>query len=135
SGSNEHQPIRPSLLQIHANSLGKKNSRIKKREKTRGTQGAAGEYCLQLVQQVSDGSAVLHQNFISSPVRNGIHPAGAHVQENERNTQQKQQHAFADFEQRAQLKRTMPPRLLQNRRNVRGITHYLTLSRSLFIAQ
>src|SRR4051812_7700163 len=122
-----HQQFRPSLLHVNAYSFRKKNRRVKERQKTSAPQHAACEHGLQFVEQVVDGLAVLHQNFVSAPVRHGIHPAGTCIQEEKRNTEQKQEDAFTDLEERNELKIAMTTRLLQNRRNVRWLTHCPTV--------
>src|SRR5258705_3144140 len=111
------------MLQINANSLSKKNGRVKEGQKTGGPQRAACEYGLKLVKQEGHRPAVLQQDLIRGPIRKQIHPAGARVKEKQRNTKQKQQHAFADFEERDEFKIAMATRLLKNHRNVCRITH------------
>src|ERR1043166_5161547 len=85
-----HQEFRPSLLHVNADAFRKKNRRVKERQKTSASHYAACEPALQSIEQVVDGLAVLHQNFVSGPVRQGIHPAGTCIEEEERNTEQKQ---------------------------------------------
>src|SRR6266550_8529565 len=134
-GRKYHQQFRPSLFHINANSFGKKNRRIKQRQKTGGTQCSTCEHDLQFVEQKGHWLAVLQQDLVRGPIRKQIHPAGTRVQEKQRNAKQKQQHAFADFEERDELKIAMATRLLQNRRNVRRITHHSTLRRNSLISQ
>src|SRR6266404_840012 len=126
-GRKYHQEFRPALLHVNANSFGKKNCRVKKRQKPRRTQRASGKHRLQFVEQIIHSPAVFQQDFVSGPVRQSIHPAGTHVQEKQRNTKQKQQDAFADFEERDELEIAMATRLLQNRRLVRRFTHSSTV--------
>src|SRR6266508_2094733 len=124
-----HEQFRPALLHVNADSFGKKYRRVKKRQKTRGTQRIACENGLQFVEQIRHSLAVLQQDFISGPVRQSIHPPGTRVQEKQRNTKDQEQHAFADFEEGDQLKIAVATRLLQNRRLVRRISHSRTLRR------
>src|SRR5204863_8745951 len=116
-----------SLLHVNADSFRKKNRRVKERQKTSAPHHAACEHALQFIEQVVDGLAMLHQNFVSGPVRHGIHPAGAGIQEEERNAEQQQQHAFTASEERNELKTAMATRLPQSRRNMRWPTHCQTV--------
>src|SRR6266487_5793557 len=130
-----HEQFRPALLHVNADSFGKKYRRVKKRQKTRGTQRPAGEHGLQFIQQIIHCLAVFQQDFVSGPVRQGIHPAGPRVEEKQRNTKQKQQDTFADFEERDQPEIAMATRFLQNRRLMRQFTHSSTVRRNFVISQ
>src|SRR5439155_22582200 len=55
--------------------------------------------------------------------------------EKQRNAKQKEQHTFADLEERDQLEIAMTARFLQNHRNVRRISHCPTLCGSSLISQ
>src|SRR5204863_8945362 len=76
-----HKQFRPALLQVNADSFGKKYRRVKKRQKTRGTQRPTGEHGLQFIQQIIHCLTVFQQDFVSGPGRQGIHPATPRVQE------------------------------------------------------
>jgi hypothetical protein len=73
--------------------------------------------------------AVLEQNFVGRPIRDRIEPAGPAVEKEQGKAQNQQEQSFADLEEGDELKVTMAPRLLQNRRDLRGLTHLPTVLR------
>src|SRR4029453_12499601 len=48
----------------------------------------AREHALQFVKQMPDGWALFHKNFLRSPIRQPVHPAGTRVDEEEGNAEQ-----------------------------------------------
>src|SRR4029077_7492612 len=82
-------------------------------------------------QKENDVFAVGEQKLIVRPIRNLIEPNRSTVQKEERKTQQKEQHPFENFEEGDDFEITNATRLLQNRRNMRRITHPPTLRRTL----
>src|SRR5262249_7954165 len=98
-----HKQLGPALLNVNADPFSKKNRRIKQRQKTSRPQPAVCKHRLQLVEQEGHRLAMLQQNFVGSPIRQGIDPASPRVQKKQRNTKHKQKHALADFEKRDQL--------------------------------
>ena len=117
----DHKELCPALLHVNADSFGKKNSRVKKRQKTCGPQRAPCEHGLQFVEEVGHSLAVFQQDFVRNPIRRRIHPAGPCVEKKQRNTQDQKQRAFGDFEDRDHLEIANPTRALQNRKLVRWI--------------
>src|SRR5947207_433969 len=67
-GRKYHQEFRPPLLHVNADSFGKKNCRVKKRQKTGGMQRTARQNGLQFIEQVGDSPAVLQEDFVGGPV-------------------------------------------------------------------
>jgi hypothetical protein len=64
-----------------------------------------------------------------------MHPARPRIQKKQRNTEQKKQNTFADFEKPDELEIANTTRALQNGRLVRWFPHYLTLREKSIIAQ
>jgi hypothetical protein len=64
-----------------------------------------------------------------------MHPARPRIQKEQRNANQKQQNAFADFKKPDELEIANTTRTLQNGRLVRWFPHYLTLRAKSIIAQ
>ena len=122
-GRENHEELRPALLHVNADSFGEKNCRIKKRQKTCGPQGAAGEHGLQFVEQIGNRLAMFQQNFVSGPIRQGIDPAGPRVEKKQRNTNNQEQRALGDFEERDQLEIANPTRALQDCRLMCRVVH------------
>ena len=91
---------------------------------------AARKHGLQFVEQIGDRLAMFQQDFVSSPIRQGIHPAGPRVEKKQRNTKNQEQRALGDFEERDQLEIANATRALQNGRLVRRFSHSRTLRRN-----
>src|SRR5437016_6365643 len=118
-----HEVLRPALLHVNAESLSEKNCRIEKRQKTCGAQSAPCQHGLQFMQQKRDSLAVLEQNFVCSPTRQGVYPAGPRVEKKQRDAQDQEQHSLRDFEKSDKLEIANPALAMQYHRVARRFIH------------